>query len=210
MKNHLHYIIEGILSVAVIVLFILHFCDKPQQKETDEDEVLASQSQTVAKGTPCAQSVLPIAYVNVDTLLEKYNFAKQSNERLLSNSERSKAELQKKMVQWQKEAADFQRKLQNNAFMSRDKAEQENNRLLKKRQELVSLDKKLTQNLLAEQKKMNAQLRDTIDVVLKQYNKHHKYQMIFSNTLKDNVLYAPLAYNITNDVIKLLNKRCPK
>src|SRR5574344_1999020 len=103
MKNYLHYIIEGILSVAVIVLFVLHFCDKPQQTETDEDEVLAPQSQTAVKGTSCTQSVLPVAYVNVDTLLEKYNFAKQSNERLLSNSERSKAELQKKMVQWQKE-----------------------------------------------------------------------------------------------------------
>ena len=110
--------------------------------------------------------------------------------------------------QLQQEMAEFNKKLENNAFLSRERAEQEQARLAKKQQDLQALDGKLSQQLIQEQQKMSEQLRDTINKFLKEYNKDRKYELIISNTANDNILYAADGYDITNDVIKLLNERC--
>ena len=44
----------------------------------------------------------------------------------------------------------------------------------------------------------------------KVYNADNRYQLIISNTSGDNLLYADEAYNITNDVVELLNTRCKR
>lgn len=205
MKQYLLYILNGILAVAVIVLYILHFTCKPSANDDDNIPAVSKNAKRIN-----ADQYLPIAYINVDSLLLKYSFAKEANERLLSKSERSQAELNRQMNQWQREAADFQHKVQNNSFLSRERAEQENARLMKRRQELEQLDTKLSQELMQEQKKMNEQLKDTINTFLKQYNKKRKYQIILSNTMNDNVLYAKDGYDITSEVIEILNSRYKK
>ncbi len=199
MKQYLSFIINGLLAVAVIVLFVLHFTTSSSgTKSVGGDK--KNQSE--------AQDILPIAYIDVDTLLMHYQFAKDAYADLLAKSERSQNDFNKKMTQWQKEGAEFQRKYQSNAFLSRERAEQENNRLMKQRQELEELDAKLSQEFLEEQRRMNNQLIDTINTFLKAYNKEKKYQLILSNTAMDNnVLSADSVYNITAEVVELLNVR---
>ena len=101
---------------------------------------------------------------------------------------------------------EFYRKMENNAFLTRERAQQEQERLMKKEQELKDLDAKLSQDLLLERQKLNEQLRDTVVSKLKVYNKDKGYQVIFSNTAEDNILLAGDAYDITNELIDLLNK----
>jgi len=57
---------------------------------------------------------------------------------------------------------------------------------------------------------MNEQLRDSIYKFLQSYNKDKKYQMIISNTMNDNIMVADPAYNITNEVVDILNKKYKK
>jgi len=73
---------------------------------------------------------------------------------------------------------------------------------------LQNLDGQLTQQLMQEQQKMSEELRDTINAFLKEYNKDGKYQLILSNTAGDNILFAAKGYDITDEVVKLLNERC--
>jgi len=68
-----------------------------------------------------------------------------------------------KARQLQTEMSEFQRKLEANAFLSRERAEQEQTRLLKRQQDLQDLDKELSQQLMQVQQKMSEQLRDTIN-----------------------------------------------
>ncbi|HLP04041.1 MAG TPA: OmpH family outer membrane protein [Paludibacter sp.] len=197
MKN-VSLILNAILAVAVIVLFIL---------------VLGGKQTTEAKhevAGKIAQGKLPIAYINVDSLLLNYQFAKEANESLIKKQEDSRLTINMNARQLQSEMAEFQRKLENNAFLSRDRAEQEQLRLQKKQQELQELDGRLSKQLLQVQQKMNEQLRDTINAFMKDFNKNHKYEMIISNTSNDNVLYASKGYDITEEVTKLLNERCAK
>ena len=196
MKN-LSLILNVILIIAVIVLYAKVFGNKTEQN----DSVSINTKNSVVG------SKLPIAYVNVDSLLQNYLFAKESNESLIKKQEDSRLNINTKARQLQVEMSEFQRKLENNAFLSRERAEQEQARLLKRQQDLQELDGKLSQQLMQVQQKVSEQLRDTIDAFLKQYNKKSKYQIILSNTSSDNILYADKAYDITKDVTKMLNER---
>jgi len=199
MKN-LSLILNAVLAVAVIVLFILVLGDKNK----------GAQSQTYMMNDSTMAMVLPVAYVNVDSLLINYQFAKVSNESLMKKQEDSRLDLNVKANQLRGEMAEFQRKLENNAFLSRERAEQEQARLIKKKQDLQKLNAKITNDLMVSQQKMSEQLRDTINKFLKEFNKEKKYQIILSNTSNDNILLAEDAYDITSEVIEALNKRYKK
>lgn len=196
MKN-LSLIFNGILAIAVIVLFILFF--------TKNGSVTTSPNATYTAKSKSGK--LPIAYINVDSLLSNYQFAKDANESLIRKQEDSRLNINTKARQLQVEMGEFQRKLEANAFLSRERAEQEQARLVRRQQELQELDGKLSQQILQVQQKMSEQLRDTINAFLKEYNKDLKYDLIISNTASDNILYAEKGYDITAEVTKLLNER---
>lgn len=199
MKN-VSLIINAVLAVAVIILFVLVLGGKGQQPK--EDTFILNDS--------LHSITLPFAYINIDSLLLNYQFARDANETLIKKEEDSRLTFNAKARQLQNEVNEFQRKLENNAFLSRERAEREQTRLLEKQQELQQLEAKLTQELYVEQQKINEQLRDTITSFLAEYNKTKTYEIIFSNTANDNILHADKKYDITPDIIEILNKRFVK
>ncbi len=199
MKN-LSLILNGILLIAVIFLFVKVYGDKP---ESNGVAIFNSKDST-------GYHRLPIAYVNIDSLLINYQFAKEANESLIKKQEDSRLSINSRARTLESEMGEFQKKLENNAFLSRERAEQEQSRLLKKRQELQELDGQLSQQLLQSQQKMSEQLRDTINAFLKGYNKNKGYEIILSNTSSDNILLTNDGYDITLEVTKILNERYNK
>lgn len=196
MKN-INYVINGVLAVAVVILFVMQFSGK---KESNVTRTFTAGEDSI--GT----NILPVAYVNVDSLLLNYNYAKDLNERILKRQEDSRANITQKARSLENEMQDFRRKIENNAFLTRERAEQEQQRLLTKQQELQNLDNQLAQELAAEQLKLNEQLRDSIVSQLKVFNKEKGFQIVFSNTMGDNILYAGEAYDITPELIEYLNR----
>ncbi len=199
MKNSTHYIISGVLAVALIVLFILHFTSKPVANQTTGRElsVLLNDSSIT----------LPIAYVNVDSLLMNYNFAKDLNESLLRKEESTRATLNQRQNQISSAAQEFERKLRNNAFLSQERAQQEQERILKMDQEYQQLAERLTQDFMLEQEKLNIQMEDTIKARMVEYNRNRKYEIIFSNRTTSTILFADDKYDITADVVEFLNNK---
>ena len=192
MKN-LSLIISVVLAVSVFTA-----CKKQQSV----DNIATTNTKNAV-----SSGKLPVAYINVDSLLIHYQFAKEANESLIRKQEDSRLKINTMARTLQVEMADFQRKLENNAFLSRDRAQQEQTRLQKKQQELQEMDGNLSKQLVQVQQKMSEQLRDTINKFLKEYNRDGKYAIIFSNTSNDNILYADKQYDITAEVTKLLNER---
>ena len=197
MKNNVNYVIQGILAIAVIILFVMYFSGKKSGTP--------ALSTTTESGEQIAG--FPVAYINVDSLLLKYNFSIDLNEQILKKQENARANYTQKTRNLQSEAEEFQYKLQNGAFATRERAEQEQQRLMKKQQELQELDSRLTQELMEQTQAMNEQLRDTVVHYLKQYNQDKGYQIIFSNTAGSPIFLADDAYNITNEIVEYLNKR---
>lgn len=153
---------------------------------------------------------LPIAYINVDSLLMNYEFAKDLNEELIRKTEDARMTLNTQAASLEKEVNEFQRKLQTNAFLSEDRAQQEANRLQKKKDALDQQNLKMQQDLAQEQAQMNARLGDSIRNFLKEYNEVKKFEMIFSNTMYDNILLDFPRYDITGEVLIQLNQRYTK
>lgn len=192
MKN-INYIINGVLLIAVIVLFVLQFSGK--KAGSADSRFVSSDSTTVG---------LPVAFVKVDSLLRAYKFSNDMNEEFLSKAENTRANLNQKANRFQAEYMEFQKKLENNGFLNRERAEQEGNRLQRKQYELQQESEKVQMDLAREQQKMNEQLHDTIISHLKVYNETKKYQMILTG---ETVLLGEDYYDITADVIEYLNAR---
>ena len=194
--NKVQIVINVVLVAAVAALFVIVLSGK-KQGETPTAAVEQSE-------------VLPIAYLNTDSLLVNYVFAQEANEKLMKKQEDARLKLNTKARTLKIEMDDFQRKLENNAFLSRERAEKEQQRLIKKQQELQELEAKLTEDIMIENQKLNIQLADTLTNFLQEFNADGRYHVILSNSAKDNVLMAAESYNITSEVIKQLNARYGK
>lgn len=195
MKN-LSYVINGVLALAIVILFILFFTSKNN----------SSYSSSV-KFENDTTLTLPIAYVNVDSIWTNYEFAKSARETLLKKSEASNATLSAKRKQIESEQAEFNRKLQNNAFLTQERAEQDAQRIQKMGADFQQLAGRLEEEINQEQMKMNNQFADSVRVSILEYNKTANFHIILTNSGYDNVLYAKDKYNVTDKVVELLNKR---
>ncbi len=199
MKNPL-LIFNVVLAVALIVLYALVL--RHNTIHCVDENVFGRDSTQNLR--------LPIAYVDVDSLLLNYQLAIESNEALMKKQEDSRLNLNVKARQLQEEMAEFQRKLENNAFLSRERAESEQTRLMKKERDLQELNNKLTQEVMEMQQQIAEQLRDSINTYLISYNKEKNFELILSNTANDNLLIAHDRYNITQEVTDALNSRFNK
>ena len=168
------------------------------------------QAPTAAASTLAEGAALPIAYVNTDSLLTNYDMAKDLNEELIKKTEDARANLNSQAASLEKEMNEFNRKLQTNAFLSEERAQSEANRLQNKQNQLEQLNYKLQNDLAQEQAQMNARLSDTIQAVLKEYNEVKKFELILSNTMHDNILLDNEKYDITGELLEILNTRYSK
>ena len=193
--KRLNYLVNGV--VAVMVIFMFAQCTGNSGRS----------APTGATGEASGTTNMKIAFVEIDTLLLKYNFWNDVNEEMIKREENVRATLTQKGRELEKEAQEFQRKYETNAFVSPERAQQEYARINKKQQDLQTLQSRLTDELAKEQNKNNMILRDSINSFLKEYNKTKGYGMIISKTGFDNLLYADPVYNITQEIIDGLNAR---
>ena len=199
MKSYTNYIVSGVLAVAVIILFILQFNSNSSSKEENGKNLSVLLNDSSIS--------LPIAFVNVDSLLVNYNFAKDLNESLLRKEESTRATLNQRENQINSAAQEFERKLRNNAFLSQERAEQEQERIMKMNQEYQQLAERLSQEFLLEQQKLNIQMEDTIKVRIEEFNKTRNFEIIFSNISTSTLIYAKDKYDVTKEVVQFLNSK---
>lgn len=192
--KRLNYLVNTLVASAMIVLFAQ--CAGNSNQKAANSPVQANETAN-----------LKIAYVEIDTLLSKYNFCIDLNEVMVKKSENVRLTLNKKATELQKQQQDFQNKYQNNAYATPERAQQEYDRIMKLEQDLQALSNKLQAELVSEQEKNNLMLRDSINTFLKEFNKTKGYSLILSNTGLDNLLYANESFNITQEILDGLNAR---
>ena len=183
------------LAVAFVATAALTACDKsnPQMDKKPEN---ANKSAVAGD--------LKIAYVEVDSIMSQYKFCKEYSLILQKKGQNIQNTLAKKQEALQAAVANFQQKVQQNAY-TREQAEAINAGLQKQGNDLQVLNQRLSTEFQNETDKFNKALRDSIQHYLAVYNKDKKYSIIFSKQ-GDNLLYADKAYDITNEIIAGLNK----
>lgn len=180
---------------AFAISTIMVSCNNASPK-MDEKPAVAEETSTGMK----------IAYVEVDSLMTQYNFAKEYSVTLQKKSNNARNTLTQKGNQLQAAINNFQQKVNNNAFTSREQAASQQTAIERQQRDLQELQGRLEGELANETAKFNEALRDSLQNFLKAYNKDKKYDMILSKA-GDNILLAEKKYDITQDVINGLNKR---
>ena len=148
---------------------------------------------------------MKIAYVEVDSLTQ-YDFAKHYSVTLQKKSNNARNTLTQKGNALQAAVNNFQQKLNNNGFQSREQAASVQAAIERQQRDLQELQGRLEGELASETAKFNEALRDSLQNFLKAYNNDKHYDLILSKA-GDNILMADKKYDITVDVINGLNKR---
>ena len=149
---------------------------------------------------------LKVAFVEVDSLMTQYDFAKDYSVTLQKKSNNARNTLTQKGNALQAAVNNFQQKLNNNGFQSREQAASVQNAIQRQQNDLQELQARLENELATETAKFNEALRDSLQNFLKDYNKDKNYDLILSKA-GDNILLAGKKFDITQDVINGLNKR---
>lgn len=197
MKKNIHYIISGVLTVAIAVLYVLYFMDsdKPQKSESnihnDKGEIHAAVN---------------IAYLNIDTVIQEYDMYYKFKEQLEAKTKHLESELNSKTRAWEREAADFQDKAQKGLLL-RSEMQEIQQKLAMEQQNLYQLGNEMSLELAEEEQVMNRQLIYSIMEFLKQYNKQYGYKYILGTSFGGNILYANDSLDITQEVLKGLNEK---
>ena len=182
-------------TIAMAALSMLALASCNQSNPQTDNQPAASQG---------APAELKIAYVEVDSIMTQYNFCKDYAAILQKKGQNIQNTLAAKERQLQAAAANFQQKVQQNAY-TREQAQSIQMSLQKQSNDLQTLNQRLSGEFQTETEKYNNALRDSIQHYLALYNKDKKYTLILSKA-GDNILYADKAHDITNEVIAGLNK----
>ncbi|GAP72011.1 hypothetical protein SAMD00024442_21_62 [Candidatus Symbiothrix dinenymphae] len=196
MNKRVHIFLEILAVTGVMLVFTQ--CGKKGVETTSEGVV-------VAEGVP--SELLPLAYVDADTLLKQLNFYLQLVDGYETKLAKQNASLSASGQKLQNEMIAFQQKAQNNAFLSQERAQQEQARIQKMQADLEKRAEQVQQELAQESRNIQQQLNDSLAKGIKEFNTPQRYQMIFTKSANSTILYADERYNITQEVTEFLNKR---
>jgi len=155
-------------------------------------------------GAVAGASAEGIAYVNIDSVIFKFDMFADRREELLAKSKSAEAELTSKGTAFEKGARDYQDKV-NKGLITRATAAQIEQSLTQQQQELVSLRDQLQQNLMEEEQVMNRQIIEYITKFLADNKTEYNYQYIFGKSFGSVVLYSDSSLDITQKVIDAIN-----
>ncbi|MDR1756838.1 MAG: OmpH family outer membrane protein [Culturomica sp.] len=193
MKN-LSIALNVVLLLAIAVLYVLHFSGRNGKADAENSE------EERVPG-----DIAKIVYINTDTLLTNYALSVELNEAFLKKQEERRTELNMKTKQLDQEATDFQRKVENNGFISRERAEAAQMALQDKYQKLQLLQQEMSEKMMQEDNELKKRLFEEITNFLTEYNREKGHNIILSTVMAGTVLYAQDGFDITQDVLKGLN-----
>jgi outer membrane protein len=182
-----------VLFAAIACLFFLHFTGKKDKKSAKE----AYETEVKVEG---------IAFVNIDSVIYKFDMFFDRREDLMAKQKKAEAELSSKGIQYEKSARDYQDKV-SKGLVTRATAAEMEQALYQQQQELVTLRDNLQSNLLEEEQVMNRQIVDYITTFLEENKSDYNYQYILGKSFGSPVLYGDAGLDITQKVLDALNQK---
>ena len=184
-----------VLFLAVAVLFFLYFSGNSN-----------SNGNVQAGENVAGPATGGIAYVNIDTVIFRFDMFFDRRNDLMEKQKKAEAELNSKGGQYERGAKDFQDKVNKGLVTRATAAEMEQN-LMRQQQELVNLRDQLQSNLMEEEQVMNRQIIEYITTFLEENKADYNYQFILGKSFGSVVLYGDTGLDITAKVLDGINKK---
>lgn len=160
-------------------------------------------ADTAASTTPPSSDKEAIVYVNSDTLLSKYDYAKDITARLESKGKSAQSDIASRGQAFQREVAEYQK---NMGTLSADQRQTTEARLQKEQQSLQTYQQNATAEFQNSQATENGKLYDKIADFAKSYAKEKGYKMVLTySKANPTVLYGDPSLDVTTDVLNKLN-----
>jgi outer membrane protein len=179
-------VINGILAVAIIVLFVLHFNNKSTP----------STPASVKNGSG------QIAYFEIDSIQNNYEFFKEVKAALQSKDQQNQTTLTALKNDYIVKFKDLQKYAQSLSPVDVSNREQE---LAKTEKKYAEKEQQFAIEMQEESSKRMQEIKKKVEEYLAVYNKDKKFAYIISNN-PDLIFYKDTANDITADIIKGLNE----
>ncbi len=180
-----------LVSVATLVFTLLSREKKPVETEP-------VPGQTAVAGD--------IVFIQIDSLLMNYDMYNDLMSAFQSKYQASQDELQKKSRQLENDAKSFENQI-NKGLLTRSAAEQQQQNLLKRQENLQNEANNKQMELQEEEYVLNNQVLDAIKTFLAKYNEEHQFALILTSSQATNiVMEGNSGLDITQEVIRGLNE----
>lgn len=201
MKN-LSFIINGILAIAVAILFYQVNTFKNSGDVSPQNETENKNSIIVTSASNLADA--KIAYINTDSINEHYAYIADFTKVLKSKKSVIENQMQTLTTKFQKDYESFQQSAQAGIASEADLMKQKTN--LERQQQDIANKELQMQNLGIELEEKNIELNKNVKDYLAKYNNgKFDYVLSYSDMMPTILLVNP-KLDITNDILKGINQ----
>ncbi|MBQ0024797.1 MAG: OmpH family outer membrane protein [Bacteroidales bacterium] len=188
-------LILSIVAVAVaIAALALALFKSPAKKHTAATDLTETSAQAG-----------DIVYLRIDTLIMQYDMYSDLRSAFEAKATSVQDDLQKKGRKLESDIKAFENQI-NKGLLTRSAAEQQQNALQQRQQDLQNLANQKQYELQEEEMVLNNQIMDAIKTFLEGYNEEHNFAAILTTSEATNVvIMGSPALDITQQVVEGLN-----
>lgn len=195
MKN-LSTVLSSLALIGVIYLLVQNNSSSSASGESPKKELATKNA-----------GELRLAYVNTDSLIEKYEYHQALKAKLEKRAENIESDLANKSKAFQENITILEQQAAN---MSPQQIQQAQAELQQKQQELMMYRDEQSQVLVQEERELTLLLKADMDQLLDSLKVEMGYDFIFSFDPTSSVLAANPEWDITDIVVKGLNEAYAK
>lgn len=193
-----------VVKMSALLLAAILCVQCTSEANTDKKQAQAGQT---AGDTTTLSGGLKVAYIDSDSLMKGYNFAKDVAEAMLRGQNKLENALQQKNSEIQRFAGEMDRKYQSNGYLSEASFNADRAKLQQMQNDAQNYMANLNRSVENEMMMNNQQLSDSIDKFISEFAKAKGYQIILH---KDATWYIGDVDDVTAEVIQGLNERYTK
>lgn len=195
MKN-ISLVFNIVLSIAVAILFFLHFSSSGKK---------SSGNITDSPSGPSGE--LKILYVNSDSISANYDLVKDMEKKFEEDNKVREQKLQSKQGTLQRMYKDYENKVMTMTTRERQKKEEE---ITRYQQQLMQEQQELSQLAAMQEAGMVSQMFDSLHVFFKEFAQQKGVDLILAYQKGSGVLYANEKFDVTREAIQAMNLRYSK
>jgi outer membrane protein len=205
MKN-LQTILNIIFGTAILLLVYLHFFSGSFSRTGNP---AAEKKQAMVLLPDSGNALGAVAFVNTDSLLDKFESFKMMRQAFEKKSQQAENELALRMRALESEYVDVQKKIQAGT-MTETLIKDAEQTLGRKQQELAMLRDERSGQLMEEEKNLSKKLNDQIYDYMQEFAPAHGLKYVLGYTRGGGILYAADSLDITPAVLEGLNRKYGK
>jgi outer membrane protein len=166
----------------------------------DDNASDSAKNSPGTAGTP--EAITNIAVVQIDSVVQNYDMYHDMKAELEQKAKKMEAEFTSKASAFQRDVNDFQSNAEK-GLITRSQAEETQQKLGRRQQELEETGNKMRQELAEEEGVMLRKINDALMKYIKKYNETRKFSLILNNAA---VLYSVPSMDVTQEILKGVNE----